>query len=460
MKKIIQKLILSGFTAMMLFGFASSVFAVDPLNVIFTPDPLFTKPNFLPNDDAEGIVVVTNNSLESQTIITEAINAFDNDNLGSQLNITIEDISGVLYNDQLSDFLSTTGEVSLGTIASGATRTFTYTVAFTNTNDNDYQEKTLGFDVCVGFLGGNTHCGDTVAGGEIDTDGEGGGGGTGNLPPGGTNPGSGGGGGGGIILTISNEQANNLLPFTTATITWDTNLLSTSQVVYGPTPPSYTLDMNALYFGYPSGTVEDPIKVLHHSVLITGLTPGQTYVYRVVSRASPPTISFEKYFTVPATGSLLAQAGGNNFTGGSSGGNASVDSGGNSFENTGGFASDGVSSEENAALAEENSVDSNNNLAANALLSGFQNILSICSLIALLILLAIYMLWKLWLQKKYEKYGISEKEIWDRFYLFFGASSLLAVIISAIFSKYCPLPILSISFIISLVVYTYRKLKK
>src|SRR3989344_1660063 len=457
MKTLIQKFIFSVLTIITLFGFTSNVFAA-PLQVTFVPDPLFNKPNFLPSDETNGEITVTNNSGASQTILTEAINVTDNDNFGSLLHLGIAGTSGILFDDTLANFLSTAGEVSLGAITNGESKVFTYTISFVDSSDNSYQGKTLGFDVCVGFSGGTKHCGDTVVGDENDTDGG---------PSTGGGPSNGGGSGGGpIVLTIFNEKTVDItevggFPATaTATITWDTNVLSTSQVVYGPTPPLYTLDMNALYFGYPSGTIEDPTKVLHHSVLITGLTPGQTYVYRVVSRASPPTISFEKYFTVPATGSLLAQAGGNNFTGGSSGGNASVDSGGNSFENTGGFASDGVSSEENAALAEENSVDSNNNLAANALLSGFQNILSICSLIALLILLAIYMLWKLWLQKKYEKYGISEKEIWDRFYLFFGASSLLAVIISAIFSKYCPLPILSISFIISLVVYTYRKLKK
>ena len=109
----------------------------------------------------------------------------------------------------------------------------------------------------------------------------------------------------------------------TATIQWDTNLLATSQVIYGPVPPGgYILNTGILpYLGYPLGTTENGTKVLNHSVTLTGLAPG-TYVYRVVSRASPPTVSVEHTFTMPTTTSgsgnvVLAQTGS---TGGGTGG--------------------------------------------------------------------------------------------------------------------------------------------
>ena len=185
--------------------------------------------------------------------------------------------------------------MSLSSIDGTQLTTYTFEVSFINSTDNDYQGSRWVL-ILHRLLGGSLQCGNTVVGGENDT---------GGGPSTGSGSSSGGGNSGSIPLTIFNEQASDLFPFTTATITWDTNKLATSQVVYGlASGGPYTLDLNAIYFGYPSGTTEDPIKVLHHSMLITGLTPGQTYVYRVVSRASPPTISFERYFTAP----LLAQA--------------------------------------------------------------------------------------------------------------------------------------------------------
>ena len=394
----------------MLGGFANVAFATpapvsDPLDVTFVPKRLFDEPNFLPLDETSGTVTVKNNSLEEQHILTEAINVLDDDNFGSLLHLTIKEGIVILFNNTLANFFSTAGELPLGAVSAGESKTFTYTVSFIDSSNNLYQGKTLGFDVCVGFSGGTRHCGDTVAGGENDTDG---GGETGNLPPGGVIHGSG--GGGLITLTISNEQAENMLNETTATITWNTNILSTSQVIYGPVPISspsippypYSLDMNAVNFGYPSGTTDDPIKVLHHSVLIAGLVPGQTYVYRVVSRASPPTISFEHTFTVPLTTSLLAQAGSNNFTGGDLSGNTSgnTDESGTEGSSTGlgsSGANNSLGTESSGQMSEENSTNSNNNqnLLALAFL-GMGNFLSSWKywLLLAIVLILFFIIWR------------------------------------------------------------------
>ena len=401
MKNLIKKLITSGLTAIVFFGFASNVFATN-LDVQFTPNPLFNETNFLPNDVTEGTVVVKNNNTtgDPKTILTEAINIFDNDNYGSLLHLKIVGSSGTLFDNTLANFLSTAGEVSLGSIGNGEEKTFTYTVSFINSSDNSYQGKTLGFDVCVGFSGGTQHCGDTVIGGENDT------GGGGNTGGGGSIPGSGGGGGGGsIILTISSEQAEAMLDGTTITITWNTNKLSTSQVVYGLLSGApYTLDVVdpivplGSFFGYPLGTAEDPTKVLHHSVLITGLELGQTYLYRVVSRASPPTVSPEHQFTVPL---LLAQTPNDNFTAGNQPGISNGEEGDSSAGLGTSAGTSGEDSGNGVVLAEENAIDSNNNLlSANALFSGFGSLISNNILIfILLILLILYIIWRFWLRK-------------------------------------------------------------
>ncbi|MEK9181899.1 MAG: fibronectin type III domain-containing protein [Patescibacteria group bacterium] len=437
MKKLIQKFILSGITMVALLGFTSSVLAVDPMTVIFENNPLFGEVNFLPGDTTEGDVAVTNNTNTLQNVYAESVNGFDPDDLGNQLYLKVFENSNIVYQNEFDDFLSA-GPVSLSSIDGTQLTTYTFEVSFINSTDNDYQGKSLGFDLCIGFSGGSLQCGNTVVGGENDT---------GGGPSTGSGSSSGGGNSGSIPLTIFNEQASDLFPFTTATITWDTNKLATSQVVYGlASGGPYTLDLNAIYFGYPSGTTEDPIKVLHHSMLITGLTPGQTYVYRVVSRASPPTISFERYFTAP----LLAQANNqvnnpSSVLGASTGGSD-------------GYVSGSVLGE--TASASEEIPSSNPNLAVVFASGFFDDLLSICALIALLMLLFIYLIWRLWLRKKYEQSGMLEGEILNRFYLFFGSFSLLAILVSAILGEYCPLSVLIVAFIISFCLYLYGKFKK
>ena len=105
-------------------------------------------------------------------------------------------------------------------------------------------------------------------------------------------------------------------------------------------------------------------------------------------------------------------------------------------------------------------LDLDNNLVANVLLSGFDNLVSICTLIGILILLALYMIWHLWIRKKYEESRMPEKEIWNRFYLFFVGSSFLVMILASLIQEYCILPVLLIAFVISLLIYCLKKFKE
>lgn len=279
------------------------------LQVVFDPNPLFSESNILPGDGVSGTVTVTNNSGEPQTIITEAINVVDPDNLSSNMQIAITDGDNNTYyssgDGTFRDFL-TSGEHTLtDTLGDSETAVYTYAVSFLPGTGDLYQETSLNFDLCVGFFSetNGMNCGDTVISGEGDT-----GGGS----PGSNNPpiiGTSGGGGGPPLphnLTISNETVESVDDVLgTAVITWDTNILSTSEVIYGLASGSYTLTTIPPDFGYPLFTTEDPTKVGHHSVTLTGLTPGQTYKYRVVSHASPPTVSYEHTFTVTESSALL-----------------------------------------------------------------------------------------------------------------------------------------------------------
>jgi hypothetical protein len=293
------------FTAILFAG----VFALTPafaqaadLEVDFQTDPLFNE-EVIPGDGVTKTFTVTNNSDTDQAVIVEATNASDDDGLGDVLNLIISSADSEIYNGTLGAFLRA-GEVSLSALSSNSSIVYSFAVSFQEGADNSTQNGTLGFDLCVGFEGGNTYCGDTVTGGGGD-DGEGGsvdeGGGGGNIGGGGSSNGgasSGGGGGQNIILVITGESVVNPSPSDgTATITWNTNYLSTSQVIYGTSTSAYSINLTMVpYFGYPSGTVEDPYKVTSHSVELSGLTPGATYRFRVVSRASPPTVGYERSF--------------------------------------------------------------------------------------------------------------------------------------------------------------------
>ena len=66
---------------LLLIPFAVS--AQFPLEVAFTPNPLFSEANFLPVDDSIGTAEVTNNSGVSQTILAASANVTDPDGLGN-----------------------------------------------------------------------------------------------------------------------------------------------------------------------------------------------------------------------------------------------------------------------------------------------------------------------------------------------------------------------------------------
>lgn len=98
-----------------------------------------------------------------------------------------------------------------------------------------------------------------------------------------------------VVLTdvlppqITNVQATNIGD-TSATITWTTNVGSTSQVEYGTT------------IGYGQSTTLDANLVTSHSVNLTGLAPGTLYHYRVISSISGAS-STSADFTFTTTGS-------------------------------------------------------------------------------------------------------------------------------------------------------------
>ena len=308
-KNSLFKKIFLGLLALTLPLFASAQ-ELPRLEVDFDPNPLFSETEIMPGDSVSGTVTVTNNTGEPQTVITEAINVSDTEMLSDSMTLEIRDGDDTIFYDgsdgTFYDFLTNSIHTLSTALPDDTSVVYTYTVSFDISASNDSMYDTFGFDLCVGFFDelSGMNCGDTVVSDEGNTDGDTGITGDGGTTTPGTSSSSNGGGGGGPFSTTNLEIQNERVTAIddiggSAMIEWDTNLLSTSQVVYGLADDGpYSLTTLDPSFGYPESSVEDLIKVYNHVVIITGLVPGEEYIYRVVSRASPPTVSYEHSFVV------------------------------------------------------------------------------------------------------------------------------------------------------------------
>ena len=267
------------------------------LEVDFEATPLFNEANFLPGSEISRWAKVKNNTPDSKPIIVEAINESDPDGLADVFEIGIYENGVLRYATTTLTAFFGAGEVSLSDLTGGSTQTqYDFLVRFVPGTDNSYQEKSLGFDILIGFKG------DEGGGGEESGGGSGGGGGEGG--------GGGGGGGGGIQGLVINNERDGSVEDSTATITWLTSVLSTSRVIYDTAAGTFNFSISPNY-GYAFSTPEfdTPASisgVTFHSVVLTGLLPGTTYYYRTISHASPDTVSFERSFTTSGTKPLIA----------------------------------------------------------------------------------------------------------------------------------------------------------
>lgn len=100
-------------------------------------------------------------------------------------------------------------------------------------------------------------------------------------------------------LAVISGEASQDITQTSVVVTWSTDKPSTSRVVYDTV--SHPVLGAAPNYGYANSTVEDPAKVLAHSVLVSGLTVSTTYYYRTISNASPETVGDEKSVTTSSS---------------------------------------------------------------------------------------------------------------------------------------------------------------
>lgn len=251
------------------------------INAVFENTPLFSESGIAPGQTVTRTVEVFNNNDSTEDIGLEVNNIIDPENFSSVLSFKINDNSTTYFDGLFSDFVSN-GQHSLNSIGSGDSNKYYISIGLNETATNEYQSASLGFAICVGFEGGNQDCDGNVTGGS-----SGGGSGSG---------GGGGGGSSGDDLVITNE-IGFFVSGTSAVVEWDTNLPSSTQVIYGlKSGGPYILNLSSPNYGYPFSTTELFNDETNHFALLESLIAGETYVFRVVSRESStdgPNISAE-----------------------------------------------------------------------------------------------------------------------------------------------------------------------
>ncbi|GAI13999.1 unnamed protein product, partial [marine sediment metagenome] len=266
MNKAIKTILIISIAVFGSLTMANSVQAVPPLDVDFEKTPLFSEANFLPGDTVTRWVRVTNNTGEDKEIGVKVINDFDPNGLGDHLNIKIKEGDDTHYENTLTQFFSETDGIPLSTLTNEQNTQYDFSITFFPETGNDYQGKSLGFDLEIGYF-------EEEGGGE-----------------GGQTLTTFGGGGVAILgLNIFDEKLDDVSQ-NSATITWRTNLDATSQIIYSSENESHNFDHNnPPYFGYAHvyPEPEDSTLKTGHNLTIPNLEQCTTYYYRIVARTSP-----------------------------------------------------------------------------------------------------------------------------------------------------------------------------
>lgn len=250
-------------------------------NIVFEQTPLFNSANFAPGNSVSRYIKISNSTDLDHKATIKAQGVTNEGHFGDAIVLEIRNGSDIVYKDTFTDFFSKS-EISLPVVKAHETNTINLVAEFLPTAGNTYQNKTISFglqvtlqDVESSTDGGSTNSGSNLNSGSIS----------------GSNI---------VELQISNERAvpsNDIIG--SVDIYWNTNLPATSQVIYGLISDGpYNLDMDAPGYGYPNHTEEYKLnKVTDHAVNIKNLPLGD-YVYRVVSKDSLPTISYEHTFSI------------------------------------------------------------------------------------------------------------------------------------------------------------------
>ena len=225
------------------------------LEVNFAATPLFRNADIKPGDSVSRTVTVTNTGSESQSVIVDLTNTFS-DGLADVMSLSIERAGTVFAADDFSTLFGV-DPIALDELTAGEAATYTFTASLPATVGNAYQQTTLGFDVVIGFAGGETTSDVTRTFGR--------------------------GGGGETLFSLFNERVMAVAT-NSATIAWNTNRGATSYLVCGNLARGpYDLDPADELFGYAFAVPEITTDTEVHRRTVPNLAPGE-YECRPASR--------------------------------------------------------------------------------------------------------------------------------------------------------------------------------
>lgn len=169
MKKLITIIIFMGIIAIVTSqtdiirnlktAFLGTAYAVGDLLVDWgVPEgsPIFSFNNFAPGDDEEHTVNVSNGAASSRKVGVRGIKTNETGNLSSVLDITISENGTTLYGPKsMLEFFTDSQDINgieLSTIPSSDNRDYQFSVTFAQNADNEFQGKTLVFDLQIGVV--------------------------------------------------------------------------------------------------------------------------------------------------------------------------------------------------------------------------------------------------------------------------------------------------------------------
>lgn len=117
--------------------------------------PLFVIEDFKPGDCVTRIVDVENNATTDSDVAVRSVNEIDLDSLSTVFTITIKEGVTVLYNKHLDEFFADSDAVDgvpLSTVPGESSTSYEFTVCFDIDAGNEFQEKSVQFDLKFGEI--------------------------------------------------------------------------------------------------------------------------------------------------------------------------------------------------------------------------------------------------------------------------------------------------------------------
>lgn len=285
-----------------IFGFGGLAVAqmqTGGIAVSYEQTPLFSNEsgdnNIVPGDIISRTVGVENQDSVAHEI---AMKFYDTDkgefglpgqNLASQFDFEIKKNGNLVYSARLDEAFDKNEIEMNSSLAGGQSETYDFILSFDHSAGNEYQSKTMGFSICLGFAGEDFCLSDESE----------------------TNRGlmtlasvSGGGISGGTSIIVFGSGVNTFCKdgVAGALLSWNTNLDAVGRGLYAPATGEEVFDYGILpNYGYNTTLWETALAKKHFAV-ISGLTPGQVYNYRLDMKAGEKRLTTQAFepFTAPA----------------------------------------------------------------------------------------------------------------------------------------------------------------